>query len=376
MNRRIRYGAPTREDGSGRLLLTLAFLATGLLIADAAIAAGDTIDLDELQNHPAVVTAMLTALVIALLAIPIGLGYARLQRRFSQRARLIAGVTIIVIWIVGLSVASSIIDTTIGLRLGLLERLGLLIVAATLSFIELDRILTWAGRRALREIAAAIPAVARILPLLLLTVLLVFFTNELWQLAAAMSKGQMWALGTFLVIMIVVIIVPAIIDMLDDEDTEDDHGPILSDTPFCDVSPSRSRFSVGEWINLVAVSAAVQLVQVALFIVATFAIFALFGWIALTPKLIQTWTGAKPEALHWLGVNLPMDASMFRVCLILALFFGISFAASTLSDSLYRSLFLGRIAEEMRRNIAARHRYRSTLRSCGKLPHRWHDLMT
>lgn len=67
---------------------------------------------------------------------------------------------------------------------------------------------------------------------------------------------------------------------------------------------------------------------------------------------------------------------MFRVCLILALFSGISFAASTLSDSLYRSLFLGRIAEEMRRNIAARHRYRSTLRSCGKLPHRWHDLMT
>lgn len=288
MNRRIRYGAPTREDGSGRLLLTLAFLATGLLIADAAIAAGDTIDLDELQNHPAVVTAMLTALVIALLAIPVGLGYARLQRRFSQRARLIAGGTIIVIWIVGLSVASSIIDTTSGLRLGLLERLGLLIVAAALSFIELDRILTWAGRRALREIAAAIPAVARILPLLLLTVLLVFFTNELWQLAAAMSKGQMWALGTFLVIMIIVIIVPAIIDMLDDEDTEDDHGPILSDTPFCDVSPSRSRFSVGEWINLVAVSAAVQLVQVALFIVATFAIFALFGWIALTPKLIQT----------------------------------------------------------------------------------------
>lgn len=130
---------------------------------------------------------MLAALVIALRAIPVGLGYARLQRRFSQRARLIAGGAII-IWIVGLSVASSIIDTTSGLRLGLLERLGLLIVAA-------------------------------------------------------------------------------------------------------------------------------------------FAIFALFGWIALTPKLIQTWTGAKPEALHWLGVNLPMDASLFRACLILALFSGISFAA-------------------------------------------------
>lgn len=357
------------------LLLTFAFFAASLLIADAAIAAEQTIDLDQLQNHPTVVRAMLTALAIALLAIPFGLGYARIQRRFPVRVRVVVGLVIIFLWVAGLSIASSIIPTTGDLHLNLWERLGLLVLAAAISFIEVDRILIWAGRRSLRELAAAIPAVARILPLLLLTVLLVFFTNELWQLAATMSKGQMVALCIFLIVMLVVIIVPAIIDMLDEEDTDDDNDQLLEATPFHGVAPSRSKFSIGEWINLVVVSAAVQLVQAAIFIAATFGIFAVFGKIALNPKLIQTWTGTSPKALHWLGINLPMDAAMFRVCLILALFSGISFAASTLSDNMYRSLFLGRIADEMRRNIAARHRYRSTLRSCGKLPNRWSDMV-
>lgn len=183
---------------------------------------------------------------------------------------------------------------------------------------ELDRILTWAGRRSLRELTAAIPAVARILPLLLLTVLLVFFTTELWQLSANMNHRQMVWLCTFLLIMLIVIIVPAVIDMLDEQDTEDDSEHLLQATPFCGVEPSRSKFSIGEWINLTVVAAAVQLTQAAIFIVATFAIFTIFGKIALTPQLIKTWTGKDPRAMQWVGVNLPLDAAMFRVCLIRA----------------------------------------------------------
>lgn len=357
------------------LLLTFAFFATSLLVADAAIAAEQTIDLEELQNYPGIVNAMLISLPIAVIAIPVGLGYARIQRRFSVRTRVIVGLVVIFLWVAGFSIASSFVETTGLLHLGFFERLGLLVLAAVLSFVELDRILTWAGRRSLRELTAAIPAVARILPLLLLTVLLVFFTTELWQLSANMNHRQMVWLCTFLLIMLIVIIVPAVIDMLDEQDTEDDSEHLLQATPFCGVEPSRSKFSIGEWINLTVVAAAVQLAQAAIFIVATFAIFTIFGKIALTPQLIKTWTGKDPRAMQWVGVNLPLDDAMFRVCLILALFSGISFAASTLSDSMYRSLFLGRIADEMRRSIAARHRYRSTLRSCGKLPHRWRDIV-
>lgn len=353
------------------LLLTFALLAIALLIADAAITGDEQLYLDEVLQQPKVIAALVTAAIVALLAIPVGLLYARIQRRFSQRVRVIVGLVVIVVWLLGLSIAGALMKASGAFQIQIGERVAMLVLAAVISFLEIDHILSWAGRRSFREITSAIPAVARILPLLLLTVLLVFFTNELWQLAATMDKARMWALGLFLAAMILVIIVPATIDMLDDEDTDADHEDLLCDTPFCAIEPTRSRKSVGEWINLVAVASAVQLVQVALFVVLTFGIFALFGSIALTPKLIQTWTGATPSPMVWIGVKLPMDAAMFRVCLILSLFSGISFAASTLSDEKYRSMFLGGIASEVRRNLAARHRYRTTLRRAGKLPTRW-----
>ena len=100
-------------------------------------------------------------------------------------------------------------------------------------------------------------------------------------------------------------------------------------------------------------------------------VFATFGAIALTPDLIERWSGAAPRELTLVGVGLPMDHAMFRVCLVLALFSGLSFAASTLLDQRYRGVFLGRVADEVRRNLAARHRYRTMLRMHGKAPARW-----
>lgn len=344
------------------LLVTFALLATGLVMADAAISNDEVIDLIDIAYQPTALAALIVAAVVTLLAIPLGIGYAVLQRRLASSARLIAGSIVIAFWLLGLSLLPAITHAQIGLHLGIEERVGLLLVAGFIGYFGLGDMARWAGRRGARELAATFPAIARILPLLLLTVLLVFFTNELWQLAGTMPKARMNLLAAFLVLMIVLIVLPATFDMIDDElDDDEAEEYLLTQTPFQGVAPTRSKLSLGERFNLIAVSLAVQFVQILLFVVVTFGVFAAFGSISLTNELIATWTGRPPKQLVVVGIRLPMEAHMFRVCMILALFSGITFAASMLQDERYRKMFLTPVSEEVQRNLAARHRYRATL---------------
>lgn len=356
------------------ILVTLALLAIALLIADAAVSSDAVLDLFELYEHPVVLATLGIAALLALLAIPTGIAYGRLQKRLTPRTQLIVGIVIILFWLGALSGIAALAGAQMGLHIGVETRIVLLVVAGLAGYYGWSSMAGWALRRGFRELSATIPSIARILPLLLLTVLLVFFTNELWQLAATMTKTRMWLLGGFLVLLILLIVLPAAFDMIDD-DVDDDCDPLLTDTPFVGLSAARSRLSLGERFNLVVVSLAVQFVQVFLFVFVTFAVFAIIGSISLTDKLISTWTGAPPSPLVVVSVGLPMDAAMFRVCLILALFSGITFAASTIQDAKYRDMFLNRVSDEVQRNLAARHRYRATLLEHGKAPARWQALI-
>lgn len=343
------------------LLVTFALFATGLVMADAAISNDEVIELLDMVRRPAALSALITSGVTMLLAIPLGIAYAVLQQRLAPTVRLIVGSGLIVFWLVGLNFIATITHASQGLHLELTTRIVLLVVAGLIGFYGLGDMARWAGKRGARELAATLPAVARILPLLLLTVLLVFFTNELWQLAGSMPKERMNLLAGFLVVMIVLIVLPATFDMVNDELDDEAEECLLTQTPFRGVVATRSRLSLGERFNLIAVSLAVQFVQILLFVVVTFAVFAVFGSISLTDELIATWTGKPASQLVVIGVRLPMEAHMFRVCMILALFSGITFAASTLQDERYRRLFLDPVSEEVQRNLAARHRYRATL---------------
>lgn len=356
------------------LLVALAFLAISLIIADAATSDREAIDLFDLLNHRGVVESLVVAGVIAVLAIPLAIGYAKLQRRLQPRWRLIVGLVVIGFWLFGLSAIATLTGIAGGIHLAWYVRLELLVMALVVGFYGVGSMLSWAGRRGAREISVTLPAIARILPLLLLTVLLVFFTNELWQLAAAMTQTRMVLLSLFLVLLIVLIALPTAFDMLDEED-DTDCEPLMEATPFAGLHERRSKLSLGERMNLLAVSLAVQFVQVAIFVLITFAVFAIFGSLSVTDGLIRTWTAAQPHDLEWLGIRLPMDAYMFRVCMILALFSGITFAASTMQDDKYRELFLDRIAAEVRRNLVARHRYRATLVEEGRAPSSWKALI-
>lgn len=400
-----RNGLPHMVPGRRRLrgviprttaiLVSLLTVGIASLWAEAALTTDHPIPLEELLEHPRVIIAAAGVMGLLLLAIPFGIVTARLQRRLPLAGRLIVDVVVWALWLVGLAVITKLLvpagelkltlapseadlpfEITQGLRLHwtFLERLELLAVAFALAWLDFGVVIAWTTKRALREITRALPAVARTLPLLLLTVLLVFFTNELWQISAAISKPRMTALGLFLIGLAFLVVLPSSIDMVDDEATDEEHAPLLERTPFAGIPPTHEKLHIAERINLVMVAVAVQAIQITVFVLATFAVFAIVGSITLTPELIREWSGRESQPLTMLGIEVGLDRAMFRVCLILALFSGVSFAASTLIDDLYRRLFLSRVAREVRRSIAARHRYRTALASQDR-GFRWRSLV-
>lgn len=73
------------------LLVTLALPATGLVMVDAAVSAQDGVDLFDILRRPAALSAVIAAGLVIVLAIPLGIAYAALQRRMTPTARLVVG---------------------------------------------------------------------------------------------------------------------------------------------------------------------------------------------------------------------------------------------------------------------------------------------
>ena len=161
------------------ILVAFAFLAISLLIADAATSGRAAIDLFDLLNHRGVIASLIVAGVIAVAAIPLGVLYSTLQRRMTPRLRLLVGLAVIAFWLFGLSAIAGAVQIAGGIHLAWYIRVGLLVLALVVSFYGVGSMLRWAGRRGAREISVTLPAVARILPLLLLTVLLVVVPHAL-----------------------------------------------------------------------------------------------------------------------------------------------------------------------------------------------------
>jgi hypothetical protein len=92
------------------------------------------------------------------------------------------------------------------------EAFGLAIVAVLaiwLTYLGFGSIALWAFRFASVQLGALGTLMSRALPLLMLTVL-VYFTGELWQLSARMTRQRLWQTIGFLAVVAVVFIVTTI----------------------------------------------------------------------------------------------------------------------------------------------------------------------
>ncbi len=244
------------------------------------------------------------------------------------------------------------------------------LLAIWLTYIGFGSIALWAFRFAWVQFGALGSLMGRALPLLMLT-LLVFFSGELWQLAARMTRQRLWQVIGFLALVAVLFVVTTIRDevraLREDRAEQTDPTELLAGTPLAgriDHAPARTPLSRGEQFNVVAVMVVSQAIQVVLFTAGLFAFFLALGVIAIPDDVAVLWSaeetcsvGQPPCAGTWFGVHIPVPQTTVQTSLFVAVLSGLYFTVSTSVDPLYRQRFFEPLIADVAVSLAGRDAY-------------------
>ncbi len=245
-----------------------------------------------------------------------------------------------------------------------------------LTYLGFGAIALWAFRYALVQVGALGTLMSRALPLLMLTVV-VYFTGELWQLAARMTRQRLWQTVGFLAIVAIVFMVTTIRDevraLRDDRAEQHDPAQLLAGTPLepdAGHQPMRTPLSLAEQINVVAVMVVSQAIQVVFFTAGLFAFFLALGIIAIPDDVTVLWSaeercqvGEPPCAGTWFGVHIPIPQTVVHTSLFVAVLSGLYFTVSTSVDPLYRQRFFDPLISDVAVSLAGRDAYREMERA-------------
>lgn len=259
----------------------------------------------------------------------------------------------------------------------------------------------WAVRQTVREMASLIPMVAKVLPLVMLAVLFLFVNAEIWKVADSLSLRQTFAVVGVLAGLAVLLLAASILEqthrMLGTRRPEDRERPTpqeqhdaaraaggpwprlaegLSgeaeeDVPDAEAGPDAepvSHVAAGEdvplgrleWLNFTLVPLLIQLIQAGLFSVLVFVFFVAFGSFAIPQDAASSWIGHRPAPFMWAEMSFPFSAVLVKVSLVIGVFAGLSFAASSTSDPAYRADFLDPVLGRLRRGVTLRGIYRAS----------------
>jgi hypothetical protein len=211
--------------------------------------------------------------------------------------------------------------------------------------------LRWGSVRLLSQLAMSVATLARAVPLLLLFALVLFMTNEMWQVTSTVTPGVLAVTGALLVgfgTLFLIAELPAEVRSLEREHSA--AAPLSS----------RQRLNVG---LLMFTSHALQVLIVS---AAMGGFFVLFGAIAIRPEVLHTWIGTNGNeliAFDFLGERARVTEELLRVSGAIAAFSGLYYAIAVLTDATYRAQFLDRLNGELRDTFEQRARYLELVRT-------------
>jgi hypothetical protein len=253
------------------------------------------------------------------------------------------------------------------------EAIGFAVVALLaiwLTYLGFGSIALWAFRFASVQLGALGTLMSRALPLLMITVL-VYFTAELWQLSARMTRERLWQTIGFLAMVAVLFMVTTIRDevraLREDRAGQTDPAQLLANTPLAintEQQPERTPLSLAEQINVVAVMVVSQAIQVVFFTAGLFLFFIVLGVVAVPDDVTVLWSseqtcpvGEPPCAGTWFGIHIPIPQTAMHTSLFVAVLSGLYFTVSTSVDPIYRQRFFDPLIADVAVSLAGRDAY-------------------
>ncbi|MGV0645822.1 hypothetical protein ABQE44_20735 [Mycolicibacterium sp. XJ2546] len=315
------------------------------------------------------IVTRLAVLTLLLIAAPFAL-YAlhRSGTTRSDAVRRSAALLVIALFVFGLPFADSGFT-----GIAAAEAVGfavVVLVAIWLTYIGFGAIALWALRFASVQFGALGTLMSRALPLLMITVV-VYFTGELWQLAARITRQRLWETIGFLALVALLFMVTTIRDevraLREDRAERNDPAKLLAGTPLATPNghqPARTPLSLAEQVNVVAVMVVSQTIQVVFFTAGIFAFFLALGIVAIPDDVAVLWAaeqscaiGQPPCPGTWFGVDVPVPQTVVHVSLFVAVLSGLYFTVSTSVDPHYRERFFDPLIADVAVSLAGRDAY-------------------
>lgn len=245
-------------------------------------------------------------------------------------------------------------------------------------FLGVDTVLGWSLKHAIHQLASLPPMIAKVLPVLMVSVLFIFVNADLWKLANRLSFPRTWAVLGLMGLLAVFVVVTTSLERTarllgryrgDDiaRFTENDyeHAAALEGGIWNTAQDwveekkilEHRPLKVAPWSNLIIIPMIGQIIQAIFFMLLVFGFFMGFSSIAISDTTIESWMSIKPEHLKILGVDTNINAVVIKVSMIVAVFSGLSFVATTSSDEKYARSFLKPMIERIKHILIIRDIY-------------------
>ena len=278
-------------------------------------------------------------------------------------------------------VPAALIDVSgveaISAGVGALTGIGVVYLIVGFGVIEIG---LWAIDRLWQQLTYLIGLVARTLPILLIIVIFTLFESAIWQVAHALSAGELVAVLGLLLLLAALFVGTAFRRELREIEADADPERMIADareTPARAVAdadvvdpfavPRLSWLQRGNLTLLVVVPTMLQATFVAIVVAAFLAALATF---IIPASVLAGWIGEAPRVLvtvDLLGESRALTAEILTVCALLGGIVGLYFSGLAISDPAYRSERFDRDVAGVRQLVAARAIYAAALRA-GSVP--------
>ena len=222
------------------------------------------------------------------------------------------------------------------------------------------------------------PMIAKVLPVLMVSVLFIFVNADLWKLTNGLSFPRTWAVLGLMGLLAVFVVVTTSLERTarllgrsrgDDiarfSDNDYEHAAALEGGIWNTAQDwveeqkilEHRPLKIAPWSNLLIIPMIGQIIQATFFMLLVFGFFMGFSSIAISDTTIESWMSIKPEHLKILGVDTNINAVVIKVSMIVAVFSGLSFVATTSSDEKYARSFLKPMIERIKHILIIRDIY-------------------